>query len=48
LLVGSPGLFAQTAQANPMSQAHQALQNIAQLSASVTVRVQQDLLTIET
>jgi len=40
LLVGSPGVFAHTAQANQMTQAHQALQNIAQLPASATVEVQ--------
>jgi predicted secreted protein len=40
LLVGSSGLFAQTSQAQPP------LQNVAQLSASATVEVQQDLLTI--
>jgi predicted secreted protein len=43
LLVGSSGLFAQTAQG---MQAQPDLQNIAQLSASATVEVQQDMLTI--
>lgn len=43
MLVGSSGLFAQTTQVKP---AHQALQNVAQLSASATVEVQQDMLTI--
>ena len=40
LLIASSGLFAQPLQRQP------ALQNIAQLSASATVEVQQDLLTI--
>ena len=43
LLVGSSGLFAQTTQG---MQAQPDLQNIAQLSASATVEVQQDMLTI--
>ena len=42
LLVGCSGLFAQTIQ----TQAQADLQNVAQLSASATVEVQQDLLTI--
>jgi predicted secreted protein len=43
LLVGSSGLFAQTTQG---MQAQTDLQNVAQLSASATVEVQQDMLTI--
>ena len=43
LLAGSSGLFAQTTQG---IQTQPDLQNIAQLSASATVEVQQDLLTI--
>jgi predicted secreted protein len=46
LLVGATGLFAQTPQMTQVIPAHQALQNIAQLSARATLEVQQDLLTI--
>lgn len=42
LLACSTGLFAQT----PMSMPHTPLQNVAQLSASAAVEVQQDLLSI--